>query len=383
MQICTFLAVRPAKSAYDTCNIEQDQSQHQKTQTFESSRRLLSKNIIVHVLDVFDHELDSDHAYVPYPALRSGVSGEKLTPEEQKERKLDFLSLHATSLPRFYPFLKPPRRQKGFIHVEQAPLFSQPEIDEKVVKNVFSKVDQVLDFLFRRMASSMRTINMFVEGRSVDSMSSLIVRTEGVTKGHRATVFKLHHSTADQKRTVVIKCHTDVSSARMEREILKSIYMENSTAVPNLIRISLGISYCVAMEDAGQPLSQFSFGGPLMKNVSAKDYEKTFPSCLPPNAFNKLKQLQSIMEVRDVLGDIKPANLLKTNWEDNDLKFIDFEPDMTTWKFAAPEIVAGRYNADKSPLWALELSLLSLVFELDRLKLSNICQSEVESRNLY
>lgn len=339
---------REAESAYHSI---QDASSEKRDQAIDNAQKKLAQVLMLHVLVTFGHQLSSEHAHVPFPN------------SFKAEDKAFFIDDNREILPRFYPFLQPSEKQKSFVQLDSS------ESGPLSVRNTRIGLEKTLGFLFKRMSSTIKLISNY-EGifePTTNITTPMLLRTETISKHAQGSVMKLFRSLAREDEALVFKCHTNSSSLKDEYiALLEASIPTHETIVPRLYS-EYRTNYSIVMEDVGEPLSRFSFGADLVKGILPQDYEKTFLHFLLPDAFKKLKELQSKIDV-ELLGDIKPGNLLKKEWEAQDLRFIDFEKEMTTWKYAAPEIIRGSCNV-QSPIWGLALSLLSLVLDLDQKKL--------------
>lgn len=361
------------ESAYKMAGIGESLSADERKGALEEAHIFLSKNITLHALVVFDHVLDAETASVPFPTVSKGSTGEKLTRDQREDQKKLFLAQNSAKLPRFYPFLEPPKNQSSFflIQYDATTKPRTPGVTKEVVKRVRNQMVQVLEFLFRSTAAAAELMKWESKGFYVSSSPGpMLVSVEHLSKSSRSSVFRLHRSPTDQRKNVVIKCHSNHIAAAAERLVHLSTSNVSSRISPALLS-DFETDLSIAMEDAGVPLSKYAFRERLVRNLTAEEYERTFYDVVD-DAFSKLRQLQSIRRARGALIDIKPTNLLKMTWSRKNLQFIDFEEGMTTWKYAAPEITIDRYDWEKSPLWGMALSLLSLVLVLDEEKLTRI-----------
>lgn len=341
-----------AKTAYDTIKNADEQDRIQAT---ENAQKTLAKSLILHVLVVFDHELHPQQAHIPCP-------------NKNKDKEM-FIKKNGRG-PRFYPYLKPSPSQRSFIRVSHG-----STIDDKVVMSVCKGMENILGFLFSRTASTVRMLDRYRQENELGQEQSntnapMILRTQILSKGSRTVIMKLFRS----NQTLVIKSNVDSTANFEELTTLQKVNGFHENVVP-IVYVAYNSQFSFAMEDIGEPLSSFAFGTPFIEGISHEQYENTFINSLLPDAFIKLEKLLDSGLSTDVLGDIKPGNLMKRAWSDKDLKFIDFETEMATWKYAAPEILLGECDT-KTPIWGLALSLLSLVLDLDNTKLPGMVRSE-------
>lgn len=207
-----------------------------------------------------------------------------------------------------------------------------------------------------------------------------VIRLEHITRGTQSSVVRLHrrHESVGEA-PIILKYNKNHNSATIEKKVYRSL---KSKGVVPRYESCYECTHCVTIKDAGFILSSYRIGGPCVENVSLQEYEEVFLSKLLPDSFKKRKILIQKIAPK-LLADIKPSNLLKKKWEEEDLKFIDFEENMITWGFAAPELINGHFTT-YCTLWSLALSLLSLVMRFKTDVLSpEILKSENDPRVKY